>query len=84
MAGAKIIHARTDSWEVVVTIATLKVEYVGEALRRLEAASESLHEEGLDVQFSCSVERNRDGVEHWHEWVADDGSIKDINPWGEI
>ena len=72
------------SYEVQVTIGTLKVEHVGEALRRLQAATESLHEDGLDVQISYSVERDRDGVERWHEWVDHDGSIKDIQPWEAV
>lgn len=71
----------TDSYEVTVILGTLKIEHVGEALRRLQAAAESIHEEGIDVQITYSVERNRDGVERWHQWVDSDGGIKDIQPW---
>ena len=71
------------SYEVTITIGQLKVEHVGAALRRLGAAADSLREEGLDVSITQSVERDRDGVERWHEWIDADGNVKDIQPWEE-
>jgi hypothetical protein len=80
-AGQTPIHSRSDSWQVEVTVDTLKVEHVGNALRRLRAAAESLHQEGLDVQITYSVTRNRENLEWWTEWVDREGRIKDIQPW---
>lgn len=69
-------------YEIEVNVDRLKVEHVGEALRRLQAAAESLHAEGLDVGIMFSVERDRDGVERWPEWVVD-GTVIDRQPWDE-
>jgi len=70
-------------YQVTVSIGRLKVEHVGSALRRLQAAANSLDGEGLDVDIVQSVERDRDGVERWHEWIDRDGNVKDIAPWEE-
>lgn len=71
----------TESYEVAVVVDRLKIEHVGEALRRLQAAADSLDNEGLDVGITFSVEKDRDGVERWHEWVDGEGRIKDVQPW---
>lgn len=71
----------TESYEVTVVVDRLKIEHVGEALRRLQAAADSLDNEGLDVGITFSVEKDRDGVERWHEWVDGEGRIKDVQPW---
>lgn len=68
-------------YEVTVVVGRLKTEHVGSALRRLQAAAESLGAEGLDVDVRQSVERDRDGVERWPEWVDSDGSIRDRAHW---
>lgn len=70
-------------YEVTLVVGRLKTEHVGSALRRLQAAAKSLEAEGLDVDITQSVERDRDGVERWPEWVHDDGSIVDRAHWEE-
>lgn len=70
-------------YEVTLVLSGVKVEHVGEALRRLRAVDFSFVEEGLSIGSSYSVERDRDGVERWHTWVDADGNIKDIQPWQE-
>lgn len=71
----------TEAYEVTVVVGRLKTEHVGNALRRLQAAAESLRAEGLDVDLTFSVERDRDGVERWHEWIDSEGNVKDIQHW---
>jgi hypothetical protein len=70
-----------ESYRIEIVVDRLKVEHVGEALRRLQRAAESLALEGLDVGITQSVEKDRDGVERWPEWVAADGTIRDVQPW---
>lgn len=72
-----------SSYEVTLSVDGLKVEYVGEALRRLSAAAESLRDEGLSIDVWFSVERDRDGIERWPSFVADGGEIIDVQPWEE-
>jgi hypothetical protein len=72
MNGEHVIEAQ---------VTQVKVEHVGEVLRRLQGVRDSLLNEGLDIGFNFSVERDRDGVERWHEWVDPEGDIKDIQPW---
>jgi hypothetical protein len=67
--------------EITFTLGRMKVEHVGEALRRLQEVGKSLDNEGLDVDIVYSVERDHDGVERWHEWIDSEGRIKDIQPW---
>ena len=70
-------------YEVMLVLSGVKVEHVGEALRRLRAVDYSFVEEGLSINSMYSVERDRDGVERWTDWVDPDGNIKDIQPWQE-
>lgn len=70
-------------YEVTFTLGQVKVEHVGEVLRRMQAVDHSFNEEGLAVSPTYSVERDRDGVERWHDWIDEDGRIKDIAPWEE-
>lgn len=95
IAWGNDIQTRVDSWikggglhsilyEVEVTLGRMKVEHVGEALRRLQAVVQSFDDDGVEVDASYSVERGRDGVERWHTWVDEEGRIKDIQPWEEV
>ena len=67
--------------EVTFRVDRVKVEHVGRTLRLLYLVERALAAEGLDLGFSCSVERDRDGVERWTDWIDDEGKIKDIQPW---
>lgn len=73
----------THQYEVTLTLGQLSVEHVGEALRRLREVDLSFVREGLSVDASWSVERDRDGIERWSDWIDDEGEIKDIQPWEE-
>lgn len=73
----------THLYVVEVRLDRMKVEHVGEALRRLSAAADTLTSEGLDVGVWFSVERDRDGVERWPEWIDDEGNVIDVQPWEE-
>lgn len=68
-------------YEVTISVTRVKAEHVGEALRRLQAAADSLYNEGQDVGITQSVERDHDGVERWHEWIDSEGNVRDIAPW---
>ena len=92
IAWGNSIQTRVDTWikgggllsglyEVSFTLSEVKVEHVGEVLRRLQAVDHSFTEEGVEMGSSYSVERDRDGVERWHTWIDEEGRIKDIQPW---
>lgn len=71
------------SYTITLTVDRMKVEHVGRALRLLEAAITELEKEGLDIGSMFSVERDKDGVELWPEFVDSDGNIIDVQPWEE-
>lgn len=71
-------------YEVTLSLSQVKVEHVGEVLRRLQAVDYSFEEEGVAIDSMWSVERDHDGVERWHEWIDSEGRIKDMQPWDEI
>lgn len=64
----------SDTHEVTLTISRVKEEHVGWTVNALNVLSGIFHLDGTDVGIDLSVERNRDGVERFAEFIELDNA----------
>lgn len=72
---------RHDDYVVKLELSRVKIEYVGRLLREMQFLGSDFRQEGHAVEMDLSVTRGDDVTERMHEWLTEDGEIRDIQPW---